>query len=318
MANFCVSAQGYAIAESMRFTAVGTAATMRQVAAVAEFALYAVDTIKNFRKLRNVSSQALSIEEQQQAHLKNVYWPAELQFLNEFTAPVAWDDQATLTSRYVGRLWPPLAAIFAKRREKLKCDAPRYCAPALAQRLADLRVEEGAARANAMLLARRIAFEEVQAVSDTNFERRKQAIAMRQGLLGQAASLMQAAAQGYSGALAASVGAANAALQGLGAATAQRRNAEAGIGADPWFHQRAARGLEPQTETVLAQQVPDIPRPGIIEGAGVNFGTSIDPYGVQGEGGYLWDVTPASASTATGLPEQDGWDGTGEPPSWVK
>lgn len=241
MANFCVEAEGYKTAEGIRFAAIKTAALIKQGIAVAQFALNAADAISNFRKLRNVTSRGIAVEEEQHAHLKNVYWPAETQMLNEFTQKTVWEGQAVLAKRYAGRMWAPLAAGFAKELRLLECNKPRYCTNAHVKRTQELLVQRSAVRANVTLLADRIAFYEIQAVDDTDFERRKQAIAMRQGLVQQAASLMQTAAKGFSGAGAGALGAVNNAISAFGHAWAERNNADNRVGADPYFHSQVSR-----------------------------------------------------------------------------
>jgi hypothetical protein len=241
MANMCVTAAGYAAAESARFGALSTAATIKQVVAVAQFALNAADAIKNFKKLRDVSSRGVSIEEEQQGHLKNTFWPAELQMLDEFTQATPWEEQSVLSKRYAGRMWAPLAVGFAREIRKMECDKPRYCSNAFVKKMQEMMVQRSATRANVTLLADRIAFYEIQAVKETDIERRKQVIAIRQGLISQAASLMSAAAKGFAGAGANAMGAVNNAISTFGHAMGERQAAEDGRGRDPYFHSQLQR-----------------------------------------------------------------------------
>jgi hypothetical protein len=241
MANMCVSADGYRQAEAARFAALSTAATYKQVFAVAQFALNASDAIQNFKKLNNVSSRGVSIEEEQQAHLRDTYWPGELQMLNEFTQKTVWEDQATLARRYAGRMWAPMAAGFAKEIRKMECEKPRYCGNAFVKRMQEMMVQRSATRANVTLLADRIAFYEIQAINDTDIERRKQVIAMRQGLVQQAATLMASVARGFADAGTTAMGGVNNAISAFGHSWAARNNADNRVGRDPYFHQQTGQ-----------------------------------------------------------------------------
>ena len=245
MANFCVDAASYKSAETLRFNAIKSAAQIKQGVAVAQFALNAADAIANFRKISNVTSRGIAIEEEQFNHLKDLYWPAETQMLNEFTQKTVWDEQAVLAKRYAGRMWAPIAADFAKKLRLLECNKPRYCTNAYVKKLQEMMVQRSATRANVTLLADKIAFYEVQAIDDTDFERRKQVIAIRQGLIQQAASLMENAARGFSGAGANSFGALNNAIATFGNAWGEINNADNRVGADPYFHSQAARNVMP-------------------------------------------------------------------------
>jgi hypothetical protein len=321
MANMCVSAKGYHEAEKIRFDAVEQAAAIRQAIAVAQLALNAADAISDFKKLRDVSSRAISIEESEQDHLRTVYWPAELQMLNEFTTPTVWEDQATLAKRYAGRLWPPFAAAFAREMEQLKCSKARYCGDAFKKRCEELAIQMAGARANVHLLADRIAYEEVEAVRDTDFERRKQVIAMRQGLVAQAASLMAQASSGFAGAASQAFGALNSALTALGASWADRNNAQNGVGRDPYFHTRAAG--------TAGATVPAGYDPGGGYDGGLSDMTGIQTMPQATVGDEVLDYGELPAFPELGVPSfevapsiaaaaDEGWDGTGEAPSWVK
>lgn len=241
MANFCVEAPDYQAAELIRFNALKTAALIKQGVAVAQFALNAADAISNFRKLRNVTSRGIAIEEEQHGHMKNTFWPAETQMLNEFTQKTVWEGQAVLAKRYAGRMWAPLAVGFAREIHLMECTKPRYCTNSHIKRIQELIVQRSAVRANVTLLADRIAFYEIQAVDDTDIERRKQSIAMRQGLVQEAASLMQTAAKGFSGAGSAALGAVNNAISAFGHAWGERNNADNRVGSDPYFHSQVSR-----------------------------------------------------------------------------
>lgn len=250
MANMCVSDAGYKEAEGKRYAAVATAGTIKQLMAVAQFALNASDAISNFKKLNKVASRGVTIEEQLHKKLKETYWPAEDQMLDEFTQKTTWEGQAVLAKRYAGRMFAPYAAQFAKDMHKLECEKPRYCTNAHVKRVQELMVLRSAVRANVNLMAEKIAFYEIKAVEDTDHERRKQALAQRQGLVQQAAALMAHASQGFAGAASGAMGAVNNAIQTFGYATTQRAQAEAGFGKDPYFHQRIGQQVGGQAPVV--------------------------------------------------------------------
>lgn len=241
MANMCVDAEGYKEAEEIRFGALSYAANIKKVLAVAQAVVNSTTAINNYKKLRDITSLGIRLEEEQHAHLKNTYWPAEEQMLGEFTVARTWDSQAVLAKRYAGKMWAPMAAQFAREIRKLECEKPRYCGNAFLKRMQELQVQRAATRSNVTLLADRIAFYEVAAIQETDAERRKQVIAMRQGLLGQAATFMAQAAAGYGGAQANAMGAINNAIQTIGMAMTEGRQAQAGMGRDPYFHSRTAQ-----------------------------------------------------------------------------
>jgi hypothetical protein len=276
MANMCVSKDGYEKAETDRFAALSFAATLKASVATAQFALNANDAIQNFKKLRNVSSRGVSIEEEQHGHLKNTFWPAEVQMLDEFTQATPWETQAVLAKRYAGRMWAPIAVGFAREIRKMECEKPRYCSNAFVKKMQEMMVQRSATRANVTLLADRIAFYEIEAVRETDIERRKQVIATRQGLIAQAASLMGTAAKGFAGANANAMGAVNNAISTFGHAMGERQAAEDRRGVDPYFHSQAQRevsrfnGVPVETMGPTSFNQPDVS--GLDETFGMGFG----------------------------------------------
>jgi hypothetical protein len=233
----CVDGTSYQSAESIRYNALKTAAAIKQAAALAEFALSANDTVSNMRKLASISSRGLAVEEQEQAHLKNVYWPNENKFLTEFTQATPWDTQSTLAKRYAGRMWPPIAAQFAKKLKELEVNKPRYSSVNYIRQAQELLIARGITKANVVTLADRIAFAEVEAINDRDFDRRKAAIAMRQGLIGQAAALLSAAANGFAAAGQSALGSATNALKSFAYEGERARSSTQ----DPFFHAQTAR-----------------------------------------------------------------------------
>lgn len=295
--SMCVSKDGYQQAEEIRFAAVSYASTLKQILALVAFALHAADAIANFKKLSDISSRGIAIEEAQHAHLRDVYWPAENQFLSEFVQPTPWDSQATLTARYAGRMWAPVAAAFAVKIRELRCAKARYCTTAWRRALAELMVARAAAKANVVTLASRIAFAEVEAVSDKDFERRKQAIALRRGLVAQAASLMAAAANGLASAGADSMRAASNALEAFGYA---RQRAPS---YDPSFHAAVGQRVASMGPTVSAGSNP------MLSGAGDIGNMSADEYAQFAAGGVAnesGDWSSWSGNGVTNMTETQG------------
>jgi hypothetical protein len=231
----CVTAEGYKIAEGIRQSAVSFAASLQQSVAVAQFALSAVDAVNNFKKLSSISSRGIAIEEQQQDRLKNVFWPREDQFLAEFTTPTAVESQSVLAKRYAGRMWAPYANVYAKELKKLECSKARYCGNAYLRAVQEVMVARGTARANFLMVADKIAQAEIEAFKDRDFTRRKDAIALYRGLIGEASSLMQAAANGLGAAGQEAANLASNALKTFAYADERRR------APDPYFHAQTAQ-----------------------------------------------------------------------------
>lgn len=256
MANMCVTQEGYKEAEAARFDALRNAALIKQAVATLQFALNASDAIKNFKKLRNVSSRGVSIEEQQQGHLKNTYWPAEVQMLEEFTQSTPWETQVVLSRRYAGRMWAPLAVGFAREIRKMECEKPRYCGNAFVKNMQDLMVRRSGTLGAVKLMADRIAYYEIQAVLETDFTRRQQVIAMRQGLVQQAATLMGMAANGFAGANANALAAVNNAITTFGHAMGERQAAEDRRGTDPYFHSQISREASRGSDVPVVTMAP--------------------------------------------------------------
>lgn len=237
----CVDKDGYKDAEKIRFDATKFAAILKGVVAVAQFALSAYEAYRNFKKLWEVSERGIRLEEAQHNFIKQTYWPREIQFLIEFTQPTPWDSQSVLTRRYEGLMWPPLARGFAQKLKELEGNKSRYTGQATMDAIQTLLFARHATRANIATMASRIAFAEVQAIKDTDFERRKAAIAMRQGLMADAIRLMQSAAQGFNQSGNDALRAATGALGTLGNAVGQYQNAGT---ADPFFHARTAQDAQ--------------------------------------------------------------------------
>lgn len=234
----CVDPTSYKEAEKIRFRAVSDAANLRRDMIVAQLILDGAQAYDSYRSLNDISKRAVGVEEAQYGHVKQVYWPAEDQFLEEHRNGQPWESQAVLAKRYAGRIWPPIAAKFAAKLHELECARPRYCSSAYLRAFQELQVAKAATKANVLTMADKMAFYEVEAVSDSNFDRRKTAVGLYLGLVGEAQSLMRAAAGGY-GDIA--TDAFNAVGAGFGALLANREMRNQSGDA---FHARTAAGAQ--------------------------------------------------------------------------
>ena len=191
----CMDNLGYMGGEATRSAGVTAALVIRQVVAAAIAADNANEMVKSYRALRDISSRSVAIAESQQAQLEKTYWPRELDHLAEFgDDDPTIESAAVLGTRYAGRLVSTVAGGFARQMRELRCNASRYCTSAFRKQFQDLMQARAAALASARVLGRNIGFAEYQARTDTNFNRRMQAVAMGRGLMGEAAKLMHAAA----------------------------------------------------------------------------------------------------------------------------
>lgn len=191
----CMNDFGYMGGEATRSAGVTAALVIRQVVAAAIAADNANEMVRSYRALRDISSRSVAIAESQQAQLEKTYWPRELDHLAEFGDDDPTIESATvLGTRYAGRLVSTVAGGFARQMRELRCNASRYCTSAFRKQFQDLMQARATALASARVLGRNIGFAEYQARTDTNFNRRMQAVAMGRGLMGEAAKLMHAAA----------------------------------------------------------------------------------------------------------------------------
>lgn len=193
----CLSNQGYTEGEKIRLSGVKTAALIRKGAAVANAIDNAAQLIENRRHQRDISDRATHIAEEEQGHLENTYWPRELNFLKEFGVPEQRDNAEMLGRRYAGRLIAGVSRHFAEQLKRLRCDSSRYCTGARSKAMQDIMLSRAQAIANAKIIGRLKGFAEVQKYADRDWERRKDAVGMSKGLMGQAAQLYERASQGY-------------------------------------------------------------------------------------------------------------------------
>lgn len=188
----------YQEAESIRAAALKKSQVARQAAALSIAIANATQVIKNYRRQRDISDRGLKISEELHNHLKNIYFPAEIQFLKEFGENGGEDIEPVevMGRRYGGRLRAIVAKAYADKIREFKCNMPRYCTSAVQKELQNLYLERATALANASIMGQNIAFAEYRARFDTALNRRLQAIGLGKGLMDTAASLLKSAGTG--------------------------------------------------------------------------------------------------------------------------
>ena len=185
----CMGDSGYTKGESIRSKAIRVAALAKK----ATVGLMAIDDanqmVENYQKKNAIQDQMVAIEEEQQQHLQNVYWPRELEFLEEHCTPQEIETAGEYGRRHSGRLMATVARSFAEETRKLERCSPRYCTTFNRKRLQDLYLAYSDAMGYAKILGRIMGFLDVQRKKDVNFERKLQALGLGKGLLRQAAQL---------------------------------------------------------------------------------------------------------------------------------
>ncbi|WP_315136729.1 hypothetical protein [Achromobacter marplatensis] len=189
----CLGSEGYIHGEQARFYANLDAARIRKTATDVIAVDNAARAVSNYRQQQGIASRALAISEEQQRHAQDVYWPRELQFMEEFANPEAVESLADIGRRYGGRLALTISGGFAQQLAQAKRTAPRNCTSANAKTLQDLMIARAQAVASARVLGRGLAYAEYQARNDRNDARRYQSILVGRGLIGQAATLYASA-----------------------------------------------------------------------------------------------------------------------------
>ena len=194
----CVDQEGYKKAEEIRADAMKNVTIAKNVFAGFAMLQAVADAVSAYKRLHDVSDETLRIEEAEFAFNKKVYWKAEDMFFDEFFTAEPWENAETLARRYEGRLWPPIAAQFAKKISALRCNKPRYCANAYIRAMQEIEVTMAATRTSVQTLAGQLAFAEVEGIAERNFDRRKSAYGLYKGLVAQAAGYYASAGQGFS------------------------------------------------------------------------------------------------------------------------
>lgn len=212
----CLTDAGYRSGEKLRAAAVQAAALIKSSTATAIAASNAEQAVSNFRSQRDISRRSLALAQAQQGRLQNIFWPRELEFLQEYANPEIIEEVEVMGRRYGGRLVAAAADKFAKRLAELRCNRARYCASANDKALQDLMLVRAETIAAMRVLGRNIAFTEFQVRNDTNTKRRLQAVAIGQGLMGEAARLLGQAAGNLSQVGASAMAGLNSALFSIG------------------------------------------------------------------------------------------------------
>ena len=284
----CMDSSGYVSGEGTRAGAVRTAAQIRRAAAIAIAVDNAQQIIENYRKQRDIARRSVRLAERHQQQLQDVYWPRELEFLEEFGTEEDIEEVEVLGRRYAGRLVSGVAAGFAKELHRAKCNVSRYCTSAARRALQDLLLARSQAIAAARVLGRNIGFAEYQARTDTNFNRRMQAVARGRGLMGDAAKLLDSASGGL-------------------AAVASRRIPqftsalfEAGYGGnrDAGIAQDAASGMPPRTGGEEPVRMPSFQTQAPASVTAFGSGT----FSVEGSNAQFSDPAMAGLSADISIP----------------
>lgn len=191
----CLDGTGYGTAEATRAGALSTIAIAKTALAGGEVAVSLLNAKQAFDKKNAVKSQLTSIEEQQQNHLKDTFWPKELDFLDEFTEGQDLEDIDVKARRHTGRLISTLSHKFADKLREIRCRQSRYCTSAREKQITDLYDVQSKAVANARILGYVMGFMDVQRKKDLHDQRRLQAIGLGRKLMDKAATLYGQAVQ---------------------------------------------------------------------------------------------------------------------------
>lgn len=252
----CVQDSQYKEAEKLRAEAVKSAADLRLSQAIVMAIDNANQLISNYRKQNDIASETLDMMEENQAHLKNTFWPRELEFRDEYCNPEDREQIEEVGRRYAGRLVSSVAKQFADQLAQLRCNANKYCTSAFTKALQDLSLARAQGIANARILGRMLAFKEVQRLDDLAFDRKLQAAGLGQDLIQQAASFISKGAQGYSQIGQRLTGDLNTNFSQIGSAI-QQRNAWVPPSAQMRSILESSTGNAPYTPEGFASQTPD-------------------------------------------------------------
>lgn len=282
----CLTDSGYKTGEKLRAAAVQAAATIKSSTATAVAAANAEQAVSNFRSQRDISRRSLVLAQTQQARMQDVFWPRELEFLQEYANPEQVEAVETMGRRYAGRLVSAAADKFAKRLAELRCNRTRYCASAFDKALQDLMLVRSETIAAMRVLGRNIAFTEFQVRNDTNTKRRLQAVALGRGLLADAARLLGQAAGNLSQVGAAALTGLNSALYTLGEGVQEYR-----MGRE---QMAAANAGDTQSYLPYSANGMRAPNPA-ASGSGMGFGNNLENFAGYNIG--LGDVNAAMDRT---------------------
>jgi len=211
-----ISSHGYTSAEYYYAWGAKEVATQRQIAMLANLAIMTAAAIEAYTKQKAAADRTMNITQKQLNRLKEIYWPRELQHLEEFAGnPEPIEPIEVMGSRYGGRLNAAVAGAYAKAILEVECKASRYCTSANEQAMESIFIGRAIDEANARVKGRQIAFAEYRAKEDVNFDRRIKAIGIGAGAIGDAASLAGKAAATFAGQFAQYFGGMSDALKGF-------------------------------------------------------------------------------------------------------
>lgn len=252
----CLQDSHYTEAERLRASAVKFAANLR----LAQATIMAIDNanqlVANYKKQNDIASESLDMMEENREHLKRVFWTRELLFRDEYCSPEELEQIEDVGRRYAGRLVSTVARQFATQLHELRCNANKYCASAFAKSLQDLALARAQAIANARVLGRMLAFNEIQQRDDLNFDRKLQAAGMGQDLIANAASFMTKGAAGYAQIGQSLTGRLNANFEQIGSAIRQR-SLDPGPSSKMRAIEEGVYGQMPYTPIGFASQTPE-------------------------------------------------------------
>lgn len=293
----CMTDAGYRSGEKLRAAAVQSAATIKSSVATAIAAANAEQAVSNFRSQRDISKRSLAIAQTQQKRLQDVFWPHELEFLEEYANPEQLEAVETMGRRYGGRLVAAAADKFSKRLHDLRCGRARYCTSANEKALQDLLLVRSETMAAMRVLGRNIAFTEYQVRSDTNVKRRLQAVAVGRGLMSEAARLLGQAAGNLAQVGGAALSGLNSALFTLGEGIQEFRAGR----------EQMAAASAPAAQNYLPYAPPGSQGMQPSAGSAVSFGNNLDAFGGYNIG--MGSINQAMDQTATGDPIGFSFDG---------
>lgn len=185
----CMGDSGYVAGEAIRSGALAKVALAKTVVQTLQAGIAADMAYDAFRKKVRFEEAMLDIEEEQHAHLTQVYWPRELSFLAEFVQPEQLETVSVIARRHTGRLNASISRVFAEEIRKLRHSGTRYNSSYKVKSVNAIYLARSEAQAHVKMLGWIMGVLEVQEKTDLNLQRRHQAIGIGKHLMGEAAKL---------------------------------------------------------------------------------------------------------------------------------
>ena len=195
----CLSGIGYTAAAKLHLAAVTDAALLARVTAVAVVGINTLAAIRNAQKQFSIADRAMGQQEELIGYAQGTFWPRETELLNAVSDAQPVDSEAMLASRIARRMTPALSAAFNDKMVKARRCRSRYCTGAYKAAMLELANAKREVLANALVLARKMAFLEFQAREDVDWKKRQQLLGLGRGLMSEAAALYGAAGLGMHG-----------------------------------------------------------------------------------------------------------------------